>query len=132
MSLIWSFASEDPIQALAERGAFTTALESHAGRAVNGFTAAIVFAELVGNVVRHAPGPIRVTLEFDGVVAVLTVCDKGSGFVFKPTLPSELSESGRGMFLVSEFASDVSVSRNGGSENAVRATFALQPISAAE
>jgi anti-sigma regulatory factor (Ser/Thr protein kinase) len=124
--VVWDFASDDPIRALAERAAFTSALESIAGAAVDSFTAAIVFAELVGNVVRHAPGPITITLAFDELVVVLTVCDQGAAFVFNPILPAELSESGRGMFLISQFANEVSVSRDGEAGNAVRAVFALR------
>jgi anti-sigma regulatory factor (Ser/Thr protein kinase) len=124
--VVWSFASDDPLQALAERAAFTSALESLGGTAIDSFTVAIVFAELVGNVVRHAPGPISITLAFDELVIVLTVCDQGAAFVFNPILPAELSESGRGMFLISQFANEVSVSRDGEAGNAVRAVFALR------
>lgn len=125
MILTWEFASDDPMRALAERQAFTAALEFHAGSTIDSFTAAIVFAELVGNVVRHALGPIKITLAVDDVVAVLTVTDQGNGFDFNPTLPAALSESGRGMFLVSQFASDVSVGRDDGTGHFVRAVFAL-------
>ncbi|MBV8434682.1 MAG: SpoIIE family protein phosphatase [Candidatus Eremiobacteraeota bacterium] len=75
-------------------------------------TCGVIFAELVGNAVRHAPGPLNVSLEFPNGEAVLHVIDKGPGFDYQPALPENLwSESGRGLFLVSALARRVEVER---------------------
>jgi anti-sigma regulatory factor (Ser/Thr protein kinase) len=82
------------------------------------FSAELVFGELLGNVVRYAPGPIEVVLDVSGEAAVLHVIDNGHGFEFRPRLPVDvLSERGRGLFLVTAFAEELSVERrrDGGS-----------------
>lgn len=82
----------------------------------------VIFAELIGNAVRHAPGPLSVSLEFRGDDVILHVIDKGPGFEFEPSLPSNIwAESGRGLYLVSRLARDVAVERipEGGSHISV-------------
>jgi anti-sigma regulatory factor (Ser/Thr protein kinase) len=73
-------------------------------------TCGLIFAELVGNAVRHAPGPLSISLEFRGADAVLHIIDKGPGFRYDPVLPENLwAEGGRGLFLVSSLARKVQV-----------------------
>ncbi len=73
-------------------------------------TCSLIFAELVGNAVRHAPGPLSVSLEFRENNAVLHVIDKGAGFTYEPALPASLwSEGGRGLYLISLLAREVRV-----------------------
>ncbi len=75
----------------------------------------MIFAELVGNAVRHAPGELSSSLEVRDGNVVLHVIDKGPGFEFEPTLPSNLwAEGGRGLYLVSKLARDVRVERLAG------------------
>ncbi|MBV9271298.1 MAG: serine/threonine-protein phosphatase, partial [Candidatus Eremiobacteraeota bacterium] len=63
--------------------------------------AELVFGELVGNVVRHAPGQINIVTGWQDGFATLYVCDRGRGYAGVTNLPSDpLSESGRGLFLV--------------------------------
>jgi serine phosphatase RsbU (regulator of sigma subunit)/anti-sigma regulatory factor (Ser/Thr protein kinase) len=72
----------------------------------------VIFSELIGNAVRHAPGPLSISLEIRGEEAVLHVIDKGPGFRYKPALPDSLwSEGGRGLYLVSCLAREVKVER---------------------
>ena len=72
----------------------------------------LIFAELIGNAVRHAPGPLSVSLEFRGEDVVLHVIDQGPGFDFEPSLPIDIwAESGRGLYLVSRLARHVNVER---------------------
>jgi serine phosphatase RsbU (regulator of sigma subunit)/anti-sigma regulatory factor (Ser/Thr protein kinase) len=72
----------------------------------------VIFAELIGNAVRHAPGPLSVSLEFRGDDVFLHVIDKGPGFSFEPSLPADIwAESGRGLYLVSRLAQKVEVER---------------------
>lgn len=78
-------------------------------------TCGLIFAELIGNAVRHAPGPLSVSLELLGEDVVLHMIDKGPGFEFEPSLPATVwAESGRGLFLVSTLARHVRVERLAG------------------
>jgi anti-sigma regulatory factor (Ser/Thr protein kinase) len=75
-------------------------------------TCGLIFAELVGNAVRHAPGPLSISLEVRDDDAVLHVIDKGPGFQYDPVLPENLwAEGGRGLFLVASLARRVKVER---------------------
>jgi len=98
--------------------------------------AELVFGELIGNVYRHARGPVDVMLDVSGTVAVLHVLDNGKGFQFRPRLPIDpMAERGRGLFLVKRFADEFSMERRrtGGSHaravllgsTRVRATSAM-------
>lgn len=75
-------------------------------------TCGLVFAELVVNAVRHAPGALSLSLERRGDDVLLHVIDRGPGFDYQPALPRNLwSEGGRGLFLVSQLAKAVHVER---------------------
>jgi len=88
------------------------------------FSAELVFGELLGNVVRYAPGPIEVILDVSGEAAVLHVVDDGRGFEFRPRLPADLlSERGRGLFLVTAFAEELTVERRRGGGSHARAVL---------
>jgi anti-sigma regulatory factor (Ser/Thr protein kinase) len=78
----------------------------------------------MGNVVRYAPGLIRTMLDVSGEAAVLHVVDEGGGFEFRPRLPADvLSERGRGLFLVTAFAEELSVERRRGGGSHARAVL---------
>jgi anti-sigma regulatory factor (Ser/Thr protein kinase) len=115
----WRFSTDDAVTAERARPAFVAYL---AGRGLAGDAlgaAEAVFGELVGNVVRHAPGPIEVDLRATGEGYLLAVRDRGAGFAPPPPLlPDELAESGRGLFLVSVLGSPPVVQRrpDGGAE----------------
>lgn len=93
---------------------------------MNGFAAPeifdleTIFAELMGNVVRYAPGTIEAILETRANGVVLHVLDKGPGFQFLPRLPNDLfSLSGRGLYLIAHLAADFTVEhRPGGGSHA--------------
>ncbi|MBV8371721.1 MAG: ATP-binding protein [Candidatus Eremiobacteraeota bacterium] len=108
--LLWSFTSKDAASALGRRNAFLSSLDRHAGWEVDHYAAKIIFTELVTNVMRHAAGPVYIALECDGEQVSLTVGDRGPGFAYRPSLPSDiLSEGGRGLFLVSKVAESVRI-----------------------
>lgn len=90
--------------------------------------AEIIFGELIANVVRHAPGPIQITARSDGRgVMTLNVFDTGPAFQIAPALPvSILSESGRGLYLVSQLCETLSSLRTelGNKVSAVLPVFA--------
>lgn len=80
--------------------------------------AALVVAELLGNVARHTTGPGWVTLTWTGERPVLVVADLGPGFELEAVDPEALllEESGRGLIMVGELANDLAVAArvNGG------------------
>jgi anti-sigma regulatory factor (Ser/Thr protein kinase) len=74
--------------------------------------AELVLGELAGNAVRHAAGSVDVMLDLGGPEPVLHVIDEGPGFARAPMLPSDLlSETGRGLFIVSQVTREFSVAR---------------------
>jgi PAS domain S-box-containing protein len=80
--------------------------------------AELVLGELIGNIARHAPGGVEVIVDLSSSSPVLHVIDEGPGFERAPMLPGDLlSESGRGLYIVSELTDEFSVARgpNGGS-----------------
>jgi signal transduction histidine kinase/DNA-binding response OmpR family regulator len=88
-------------------------------------SAELVLGELVGNVVRYAPGPVDVALDTSGGTPVLHVIDAGPGFERTPMLPTEvLSESGRGLFIVAALTEEFNVSRRTDRGSHARAVLA--------
>lgn len=97
-------------------------LESRATAESDLAGAALIFGELIGNVVRHAPGPIAVDLNWVDGIAVLRVRDHGPGFEWNGSvaLPETLAESGRGLYIAHAVARDLQVRRiNGNGTEAV-------------
>jgi PAS domain S-box-containing protein len=118
-TLRWAFDTNNPDRAQAARYSFVDMLR-HAGvRQPQLGAAEHVFGELLGNVVRYAPGPIEIVFDWNqGAAPVLHVLDRGPGFTFAPQLPSDLlSERGRGLFIVWSLAEDFNVTQryDGGS-----------------
>jgi PAS domain S-box-containing protein len=120
----WKFASDDARTAHVARSSFVAYLRAHDVRESDIEAAEVVFGELVGNVVRHAPGPIDVELAWNPGAPLLIVRDRGGGFVADSmTLPEDqYSETGRGLYLVRTFANPPAVRRRseGGSEITVQ------------
>jgi anti-sigma regulatory factor (Ser/Thr protein kinase) len=73
--------------------------------------AELIFGELLGNVVRHAPGPVELFCDLHPDSIVLHVIDSGPPLSSaKRRLPDDvLSERGRGLFIVAQLASDVRI-----------------------
>jgi anti-sigma regulatory factor (Ser/Thr protein kinase) len=118
----WFYESADALPALNARCDFVRYLRDRATRQSDVEAAEIIYGELVSNVIRHAPGPICVGLDW-GVegVARLKVSDEGSGFHYLPVAaPDAYSEEGRGLFIVAALAQAVRVEkRDRGSSIAV-------------
>jgi PAS domain S-box-containing protein len=117
----WTFASDRADSAQLARASLAAYLSSRNVDAALTESAELVFGELVGNVVRHAPGPISVELRWEAGDPVLIVRDRGPGFTFDPRLPRDVyAESGRGMFLVAAYSESTIVrSRAGGGSEIV-------------
>lgn len=124
----WSFACADAGQAEWLRPAFLAYLTARGCADDDYFAAEMVFGELIGNVVRHAPGPIRVDVTWTaGRRPLLAVTDYGPGF----RLPEEnavdfMAESGRGLFLVRTFSESVTTERHADGGNSVCATLRIR------
>ena len=72
--------------------------------------AVTVFGELLGNVVRHTDDNVEAALDMTVEEPVLHVLDRGPGFKFYARLPKDnMSESGRGLYIATKLARDVSV-----------------------
>lgn len=102
----WHFRTDNAESAQSARAAFCHHLARSGVDPDAVARAELVFGELVGNVVRHAPGPIEINLELAGGDAILSVRDRGPGFTsVEHVLPTEpMSEGGRGLFLVEVYA----------------------------
>ena len=112
MSIGWTFESEDARRAHDRRRDFIRHLAIHASSESDLAAAEIIYGELIGNVVRHANGRVRVVLEWRVPYAVLRVRDYGRGFVHNFELPSTTSESGRGLYIVRTLARKLEVKRH--------------------
>jgi PAS domain S-box-containing protein len=108
----WTFDANDADAAGAARTAIVEALERRAVGIVDRTIAELVFAELIGNAKRYAPGTVDAALDLSGEYAVLHVVDNGSGFQHNARLPADaLAESGRGLFIVSTISEEFAVTR---------------------
>jgi PAS domain S-box-containing protein len=98
----WSFDAENAKAAQDARGEFVAYLSEHIDDVIAIQTAELIFGELVGNVVRHAPGAIDIDVEWRNGSPTLHVLDRGAAFTQPAALPLDvLSESGRGLYIVS-------------------------------
>jgi anti-sigma regulatory factor (Ser/Thr protein kinase) len=109
----WSFQSHDADGAHRARCSLLSHLQKHASDDSDVAAAALVFGELVGNVVRHAPGPIAVDFCWKGNAAILRVVDQGPGYDWsgRRRLPDPYSEFGRGLYIVAKIARSLQVRR---------------------
>src|SRR5471032_1253113 len=128
----WVFESNDPLEACQHRNEFVSYLRGVATPDSDFGAAELVYGELIGNVVRHARGHIRIVLEWHGGFAELCVEDHGAGFFRNFGLPENLAanergmlENGRGLSIVRELASAVRVDCDGDGCH-VRATLPVR------
>lgn len=129
----WQFEADDARSAYTMRQEFFQTLRNLYDVDENELAdCGLIFAELIGNAVRHAPGPISVSVEGreDGVL--LHVIDSGGGFDYAPALPENVwQESGRGLYLVASVARNVTVSRIPGGGSYVAVTLPIKVLSSA-
>lgn len=129
----WQFEAEDARAAYSMRDQFFGKLSAVANLDQESMAyCGVIFAELIGNAVRHAPGPLSVSFELRGRDLILHVVDKGHGFLYQPSLPADVwSEDGRGLYLVSQLARHVEVERIPGLGSHVTVTLPVRPYSRA-
>jgi anti-sigma regulatory factor (Ser/Thr protein kinase) len=113
----WYFETDTPRDAVECRRLLERYLSDHCEDS-DVFPAAIIFGELISNVVKHAPnGGVRVWLEPEGERFALCINDSGPGFGEGQikTQPDECTEDGRGLFIVRHVSEALSYGRlNGG------------------
>ncbi|HET6276364.1 MAG TPA: ATP-binding protein [Candidatus Cybelea sp.] len=109
LGVLWHDRAGDATTALALRRRFVEELRRHDGWQIDEEAAKIIFTELVANAALHAPGAIDITVTCADNSISLQVKDSGSAFEWNPRLPPPISESGRGVFIVSRFAESVDV-----------------------
>jgi anti-sigma regulatory factor (Ser/Thr protein kinase) len=108
----FQFTFADAVLAYYARKLFMAFLTGQLARARDLFGVELVFGELVGNVVRHAPGPVDIRLFWTNSGARLEVWDTGEGYEMQPVLPADaMSESHRGLFIVASYADELYVER---------------------
>ncbi len=129
--MYWSFSADDCSDADGIRTAFMSYLRARAVEEADFMSAEIAFGELVGNVVRHAPGPIAIEVDWSDRLPILSVCDRGPGFEPK-IVPADLcEESGRGLFLVRALAGEPNLERRSGGGSRVSVTLLIPRTDAA-
>jgi anti-sigma regulatory factor (Ser/Thr protein kinase) len=107
----WYFEAQDAGDARRQRRDFVDYLRTY-GECNDDYEAAeVIYGEMVSNVVRHSPGPIQVSVDWPHGSAQLHVKDTGpplaTGALTVPLDP--YAESGRGLFIVDQLASDVTI-----------------------
>lgn len=122
----WLLAPATAAAASTLRGELTAFLRRHAEESDVVDDAALVVSELLGNAVEHAGGPIWVTLDWSASRPELVVHDLGPTFdVGKLTLPAGDSVRGRGLWLVSQLATDLDVVAKRGVGKRIRTVLPL-------
>jgi anti-sigma regulatory factor (Ser/Thr protein kinase) len=89
------------------------------------FIAELIMGELISNVVRHAPGYIDASYEQSGCILTLRVRDSGEGYTPYITIPAELSEDGRGLYLIRALGGVLSVTPTSSSGSCTTVTIGL-------
>jgi serine phosphatase RsbU (regulator of sigma subunit)/anti-sigma regulatory factor (Ser/Thr protein kinase) len=126
-SVRWAFQADDASAAHETRTALLTYLRARGSEDSDFDAAELIFGELVGNVVKHAPGPITIELVWDRETPTLRVADRGPGFELRPALPEDLmSEGGRGLFLAATYGTDLRVTRSPEGGSRVSATLPVR------
>jgi PAS domain S-box-containing protein len=105
----WVFDVHDAEAAKNARTAFTLQLQADNVSANDIAKAELVFMELIGNIVRYAPGQVEIAVDWSGVTPVLHAIDHGPGFSRNPKLPDLFAESGRGIYLISMLTEEFQV-----------------------
>jgi len=107
----WTFSAQDARAAVDARAQFLAYLRTVSTDEDFLSSAELVFGELLGNVVRHSPGAVEISLRFAGGSPVLHVIDSGGPFQPHGSEPPVdlFSEIGRGLFLIRQVSRDVRV-----------------------
>jgi signal transduction histidine kinase len=114
------------LEASAARRQIARYLERDASADSDFGAAELIIGELLSNVIRHAPGPVRVWAGWEGPVAKLVVEDCGSGFEIPRAPAGRAQENGRGLALVQAFARSLLVKHEPGRGTIVEVVLPLR------
>jgi integral membrane sensor domain MASE1/anti-sigma regulatory factor (Ser/Thr protein kinase) len=128
----WIFDSRSSHEAHSLRREIASFMRSFAPREEELFAAELIIGEVLANTVEHAPGSVRVDIDWTGINSVVTIVDAGPGLSrFVPELPADaLNENGRGLFLISSLARDVKIETRPGMGTTLRIILPIQRSSA--
>jgi PAS domain S-box-containing protein len=121
----WRFGADDALRAQPTRRSLRTWLSER----TTGDTEAaeLIYGELIGNVVRHSPGPIDVDVSIGDRVRLI-VQSAGTPIALDPRLPeSPLCENGRGLYLVDRLGAGLSCASLPIFGNAVAVDLPVRP-----
>ena len=108
--MCWSLDANDVRQARSVRKAATDVLREHTTSSDMLGAAELIIGELLSNASRHASGHVCLELGLDDGCAQISVHDTSESFALDIRRPAdEYSESGRGLFIVSELARKIDV-----------------------
>lgn len=118
----WTYDSRDPREATTLRREIAAFMRLFSTREDQLYVAEVVVGEALANTVEHAPGRVRVDVDWTQTHPVVTVADCGPGMTEPGTvLPSDpLSETGRGIYLIESLAKEVTVERSPASGTTLR------------
>lgn len=138
----WYLSSGSPAALPKLRREFTAYLDRHADPGSDLDAAELIFAEAVGNAVRHTDGPVWVTVTWADKSPTLEVFDLGAGFDARDldldevsdlpdvaddaeldALLEGLGESGRGLFILRELAPALETRARAGAGTVVSMTL---------
>jgi anti-sigma regulatory factor (Ser/Thr protein kinase) len=127
--LEWSFDTQDELAARAARRDFARQVSHVYGADVDSMAAEIVLGELISNAVRYAPGRTRV--QSSTRTASPSPCKTRKGFSpgARSADGSSLSESGRGLAIVSRLAQAIEIKCRAENGCCVRARLAIRRAS---
>lgn len=107
----WTFHSSDAYFAHAARHELMGFLGRDGAEEDDLARCELIIGELLANTVQHAPGLVRLEVEFHGHHPILTIVDTGPGLrQFSAHLPDDdFTEDGRGLYLIGTLAEAVRV-----------------------
>ncbi len=108
---VWSLSLDDARAASDARSQFVDFLWGRSKNRAFVNAAELIFGELLGNVVCHAPGPVEITVDWLERSILLHVIDSGPPIpVTDWRLPDDtLSERGRGLFIIAQLGAALRV-----------------------
>jgi len=123
----WAFEAADAVSAQGARVAFSRYIARTCTADADVVACELIFGELIGNVVRHAPGSLEIVLEWRDDRAVLHVYDRGPGLTWSaPALPDTFAEGGRGLYIVAQLAHALQVEPAAGRGTHVAVTLPVE------
>ncbi|MDP9017394.1 MAG: ATP-binding protein [Candidatus Eremiobacteraeota bacterium] len=107
---MWIFDSSDQECGRKARKEFLARLGTDAAQD-DLFAAEVIFGELLGNVVRHAPGTVNIWLDWIDGVPNLYVHDYGPSGYWQTRKPGASDECGRGLQMARTLCNELVINR---------------------